>query len=374
MSVKTALIVGGGIYGLTTAWRLARAGVKVTVLEAGSLPNVRGSSYDEHRIIRHAYGKLEGYARLMPAAFALWAELWDDLGASHYAPVGATYFVRHDDGWREPTIAALDEMGVPWRDVPLTDVPERFPMMETAGLQHVVATQGAGMLFPVRILTDLVVHLAGGGVRLVTSAQVTEVDPDRARATAGGETYEADALVVATGAWIDRLAPSLKGRAVPSRQAVLYLAPPAELMRAWSQAPVIVTRGLQGGLYTMPPRNGARFKVGDHRFSRVGDPDGDRIPTADDIERVRVLFAEGFREPDRYTPLEAKACYYTVTEDEAFVIEALGTRGYAVSACSGHGFKLAPLVADQLARTVMGELPLAAASAYCAGRLAEAAA
>jgi sarcosine oxidase/sarcosine oxidase subunit beta len=149
---------------------------------------------------------------------------------------------------------------------------------------------------------------------------------------------------------------------------VLYLAPPAELMEAWSQAPVIVTRGVEGGLYTMPPRCGTRFKVGDHRFSREGDPDGDRIPTAADIERVRVLFAEGFRAPERYARLEAKACYYTVTADEAFIVEALGARGYVVSACSGHGFKLAPLVADQLSLAMLGDISLAEASAYCAAR------
>lgn len=368
MGAQTALIVGGGVYGLATAWRLARRGVKVTVLEAGSLPNPRGSSYDEHRIIRHAYGKLEGYARLMPAAFELWEELWDDLGRSHYAPVGATYFLRHDDGWHDLTLAALNEMSVPWRYVPPAEVETRFPMIETRGLQRVVATQGAGMLFPVRILTDLVVHLSRLGVRLVTGAQVSSVDPDRAEARGDGRTWSADLLVVAAGPWIDRLAPSLHGRVVPSRQAVLYLAPPEALMGAWSQAPVIVTRGVDGGLYTMPPRCGARFKVGDHRFSREGDPDGDRIPTDDDIERVRALFAEGFRQPERYAPLEAKACYYTVTEDEAFIVEALGARSYAVSACSGHGFKLAPLVADQLARTMLGDLSIADAAAYCAGR------
>jgi glycine/D-amino acid oxidase-like deaminating enzyme len=131
---------------------------------------------------------------------------------------------------------------------------------------------------------------------------------------------------------------------------------------------VIVTRGVEGGLYTMPPRSGARFKVGDHRFSRQGDPDGDRVPTADDVERVRTLFAENFRKPERYALLEARACYYTVTLDEAFIVEAIGARGFAVSACSGHGFKLAPLIADQLAQTVLGDIDLAQASAYCAAR------
>lgn len=370
MSVQqeTAIVVGGGIYGLCTAWALARRGFQVTVLEAGSLPNPRGSSHDEHRIIRHAYGKLEGYARLMPAAFAVWDTLWSDLGVRHLAPIGASYFVRHDDNWMEPTIRALDEMAIGYRLTPIDEARTRFPMIETEGLQAVVETEGAGMLFPARILNDLVVHLSAIGVDLITGAHVDAIDPERGTALVGGTLYAADRIVVCTGPWIDRLVPDLRGKAVPSRQAVLYLAPPPELAKAWSDAPVIVTRGREGGLYTMPPRYGMRFKVGDHRFSREGDPDGDRVPTALDIERVRTLFAEGFRLSDEYRPLEAKACYYTVTEDEAFIVRPLGARGHFVSACSGHGFKLAALIADRLAARLAGELDDAQLTAYCAAR------
>jgi glycine/D-amino acid oxidase-like deaminating enzyme len=39
-----ALIVGGGIAGLSTAWALARRGVRVELFEQGPLPNPRASS------------------------------------------------------------------------------------------------------------------------------------------------------------------------------------------------------------------------------------------------------------------------------------------------------------------------------------------
>jgi glycine/D-amino acid oxidase-like deaminating enzyme len=56
-----AIIVGGGIMGLATAWALARDGHEVELLEQGPLPNPLASSMDEHRIIRD------------PAAHARWA-------------------------------------------------------------------------------------------------------------------------------------------------------------------------------------------------------------------------------------------------------------------------------------------------------------
>jgi len=366
--LKKAIVVGGGIAGLTTAWTLAQEGVEVDLYEQGPLPNPVSSSYDEHRIIRHAYGKLGGYARLMPAAFAAWDALWADLGSRHYLETGATYFLRGDDGWHDATIRSLDAMGIGHRAVPLADLAERFPMVEPAGVERVLATQGAGLLFPIRILIDLVVRLPRLGVRLHAGAKVTAVDPEAGTVTVDGRTVGADQVAICAGAWIDRLVPRLAGLAVPSRQAVIYLAPPDDYAAAWAEAPVIVTRGTEGGLYILPGRNGTRLKFGDHRFSRAGNADDDRRPTAADLDRLWPLLSRSFRQAEKYVRLEEKACFYTVTADESFWVGAIGARGWAMSACSGHGFKLAPLMARGLADAMHGRTDAVALHRWAAAR------
>ena len=55
-----AIVVGGGIMGLATAWALAREGHAVELFEQGPLPNPLASSMDEHRLIRHPYGDQRG--------------------------------------------------------------------------------------------------------------------------------------------------------------------------------------------------------------------------------------------------------------------------------------------------------------------------
>jgi len=367
--VTKALIVGGGIAGLSTAWALARRGVRVELFEQGPLPNPRASSHDEHRITRHAYGTMEGYAHLMPEAFRVWDRLWQPIGTSHYEPCGAVYFLRHDNGWHGGVSRSLGAMGIGFRDIPLDEVDRRFPMVRPEGLMRVVSTDGAGMLFPARILTDLVALLGRLGVTLRAGARVSEVDSERGRVVADGVTHSGDVVVIAAGAWADRLLPALRGTAVPSRQAVLYLSPPADLAEAWAAAPVLLDLQDDGGLYTLPPRRGTRLKVGDHVFSRVGDPDDDRIATARDLARLWPAAREVYRDLDRYEVLEAKACFYTVAENEEFLVRPSGAAGWLVSACSGHGFKLGALMGDLVARAVTGEMPAAEVTDLAAGRV-----
>lgn len=366
---QTALIVGGGIAGLSTAWALCRLGWAVELFEQGPLPNPRASSYDEHRISRHAYGAMDGYARLMPHAFRAWDRLWAELGVSHYEPAAAVYVLRRDDGWYAATARTLDAMAIPHEDVPLGDAARHYPMVNIEGVVRIVRTEGAGMLFPARILTDLVVLLTRLGATLHACTRVEQVDLERGAVTARGRHYRGEAVIVAAGAWADRLVPGLRREATPSRQAVLYLAPPTELAEAWATAPVLLDRGGDIGLYTLPPRRSTRLKIGDHHFSRTGDPDEDRVATARDLERLIPAARIAYRDFDRYSVLEPKACYYTVADDERFIVRPEGAAGWLVSACSGHGFKLGALIGQGVAETVAGERPAHQLEDWAAGRL-----
>lgn len=362
------LVVGAGIAGLSTAWALARRGVAVEVFEQGPVPSPTATSYDEHRITRHAYGEMHGYARLMPAAFRVWDALFGDIGARHYEPMPVVVFQREEIAWLPASLEDLDALQVGWREVPPAAVAARYPMIETAGLTRVVETDGGGVLFPIRILTDLVRRLAAVGVTFRPKHAVTAVDPERGTVTADGRTFTGDHVVVAAGAWVTRLLPDLAETTVPSRQAVAFLAPPTDLAAAWAEAPVFIDVGLESGTYTLPPRPGTRLKVGDHQFSRSGDPDGPREATDADVARLMVAARLAYRDFDRYTILERKACFYTVTQDESFHVRALGPRATVQSACSGHGFKLAPLIGDGIARSLLGAAPAGDLATWAAGR------
>lgn len=362
------LIVGAGIAGLSTAWSLKRRGYDVDIFDRGPIPNPVSSSWDEHRISRHAYGEFEGYAHLMPYAFKLWDRLWKDLGATHYEPTGATYFIHEETPWYHGTATALTEMGIRFRDIPLAKAERRFPMINLETVTRVVETGGAGILFPYRIIRGLINLLGSQGASFHALHDVTAIDAEKGSLVANGKTFTGDYVVIAAGAWADRLVPELRQEALPSRQAVIFLAPPPDLTEAWQEAGVMADLGDETSCYVLPPRRGMRLKIGDHVFTRRGDADEDRRATDQDVARLTGVLPRVLRDYDRYQILERKACYYTVTEDEHFIQKPLGPKGWLISACSGHGFKLGALTGELAAQAITAERPAEEITEIAAGR------
>ncbi|MBX9944136.1 MAG: FAD-dependent oxidoreductase [Reyranella sp.] len=364
-----AIIVGGGIMGLCVAWGLARGGHEVELFEQGSLPNPLASSMDEHRLIRHPYGEHVGYARLIDEAYDAWELLWRDLGQRLYAATGTLALTGNGADWAERSASALASIGKPMSALPIDELPRRFPMIETKGVERAFWIDTGGVLFAQDIVAALVRHLARLPlVRLHPGTPIRSVDLERGRViTAGGAVHDADVVVVAAGAWVGRLLPALATRLVPSRQVVIYFDLPAKDRTAWSKGPMIIEKTGDVGLYLVPPMEGRGLKVGDHEFSRSGDPTAERAASEDDIrpllERCRSLL-RGF---ERWRTDRLKACFYTVTADERFVVEKQAAHGWVMSPCSGHGFKFGALMGLELARTLASGRDATAHARWAAG-------
>ncbi|MFN4127656.1 NAD(P)/FAD-dependent oxidoreductase [Pannonibacter indicus] len=361
-------IVGAGIGGLSAAWALRKAGVAVTVFDQGPIPNPLATSHDEHRITRHIYPGLDGYGQLMPQAFRAYDALWQDLGQRHFEPRPMVHVSRGEVSYFPAAEAEMNALGIPIRSLPLDGLAAMIPVLETSGIREAFEVGGTGVLFAARTITALAAWLAENGADLRPHSRVTDVDPDSATVTVNGSRESFDAVIVAAGAWVSDLVPQAAQRLVPSRQLVLYLEPPQDLAAAWADAPIIIDMGSGSyGAYVLPPCNGTRLKIGDHRFTRIGHGSDDRTPTAADIAPVREALTGTLRGAERYRIIEEKICYYTVSADERFVSEPLGKSGWLLSACSGHGFKLGPLMGLGVADALTGKRAAEDVSRWAAG-------
>src|SRR3954451_21630795 len=71
---SSVLIVGGGVFGIASAWELARRGWTVTVLDSGTIPRDAAASTDISKIVRMDYGADLLYTEMAEAAMAGWDE------------------------------------------------------------------------------------------------------------------------------------------------------------------------------------------------------------------------------------------------------------------------------------------------------------
>jgi sarcosine oxidase len=193
-----------------------------------------------------------------------------------------------------------------------------------------------------------------GGAELAEGVRVTSIGVERAsvrvRTTAG--TVAARAVVVTAGAWAaDLLRPlEIDLPVIPTRETVAYV----DLPRALELPPLIDYARIRDGVGTQRSGRagyalgapGVGLKIGLHHAGPVTDPDAEGVPD----ETVVAWAAAWAREryPDSGAMLGAETCVYTNTADEGFVLERHG-RVVVGSACSGHGFKFAPLVGRTLA-------------------------
>ncbi|WP_422002925.1 NAD(P)/FAD-dependent oxidoreductase [Reyranella sp.] len=361
------IVVGGGIMGLATAWGLTREGHQVELFEQGPLPDPRASSFDEHRLIRHPYGDHGGYAAMIDDAYAAWDTMWQDIGQRLYASTGTLALSGSGDSWAVRSAAVLGAIGRPMLELTADALRRRVPQLDVTGVERAFWLDTGGVLFAQDIVGALARHLSGQAtVTLRPHTPVETVDLERGVVRAGGRDHGADCVVVAAGAWAGRLLAET-ARLQPSRQIVVYFDLPADQRAAWATAPMIIDKTTDVGLYLVPPAQGRGLKVGDHTFSRVGDPSDDRVATEDEMRPLLDRCRSLLRDFARWRIDRLKVCYYTVTADERFVVEKRGSKGWLMSPCSGHGFKFGALMGLELARTIAGGRDPAAHARWAAG-------
>ena len=169
--------------------------------------------------------------------------------------------------------------------------------------------------------------------------------------------YEAERLVLAAGAWIGELAPSLKQVAVPERQVLAWLQPRSPEMFGPDRFPVFNLQVEEGRYYGLPVYEVPGFKFG--RYHHLGETGrADEVRREPDAEDERLLRAFS----DRYFPegsgptMALRTCLFTNTPDEHFILDRHPEHSQVVlaSPCSGHGYKFCSVIGEIIADLATG--------------------
>jgi sarcosine oxidase len=329
-------VVGAGVHGLATARALAGRGVAVTIYEQFELDNRRGSSHGASRIFRLSYPEV-AWVQMAQEALPLWHELERESGERLLQLNGIIEFVRRAG---EGSQSALEQSGAAVEVLDPEEVVRRFPMVAAPGGVKAVFQADAGIVLAAKARHAFLDGARARGARLAEERRVDRLDE-----------LEEDVVVVTAGAWAKPLlaGAGIELDVVPTSETVCIFRlesdrPPPSLVD-------FKPGGLGHGTYALAdPDHG--LKLGIHKSGRPLDPDEPRGPDPELVEQMRETVARYFPTAEN-EPVRVDTCLYTNTEDEGFVLERHG-RIVVGSACSGHGFKFAPVVGERLADLVTG--------------------
>src|SRR5579871_5131461 len=203
---STVIVIGGGGMGLSTAWRLAKGGHDVRVLEQFKFFHNRGSSHTEHRIIRRTYND-DLYSRLMPHAYRLWHELEADSGQKLVYLVGGVELGPHDDPTLTDIIRISAELNVPLEVMTPTEAKKRFPQFNLPSDFLLTFCPENGFLAIDDCLRAQAEQARKHGAILQEEEPVLEITPlaHGAQIRTAKATYTCDKLVLTAGPYAKKL-------------------------------------------------------------------------------------------------------------------------------------------------------------------------
>ena len=359
--VYEALVIGGGINGLSALYHLHRLGCRrLGLVEQFRLGHDRGSSHGHSRITRSVYFDPD-YVRLMQVVHGQeWPRLERDAGQRliHRTP---GFFFGPPGGSYPAYARAVAQMGVDVEPLDVAEARRRFPQFRFENAVGALHDRTAGLVAAAETISALTGLCRRNGVEIHEECRVTGIDPTRdpVRVETERGAMETERLVVTAGAWVPDLLPFLKGRLKVIRQRVCYFKPagPPEDFCV-GRFPVWGYLG-EGGdrvYYGLPEFGREGIKVARDLTVGAGDDPQEGVEAVDDeeVERLRA-FLEWQFVPRIERFLGGETCLYTMNGTKDFIMDLHPDHSRVVigSCCSGHGFKFGPLTGRVLAELAL---------------------
>jgi sarcosine oxidase len=349
MKVFDVAVVGLGAMGSAAVWHLARRGHRVVGLDRFAPGHEHGSSHGATRIIRLGYFEHPAYVPLLRRAYKLWNDLETSSGCRLLEVTGIAEIGPPTGSLVAGTLAAAQAHDLRHTVLAAPDLMRRFPGFRVPADYVAVVQEDGGLLKPEPAIAALLrlAKAAGAELRTGQRVQAIEPQPTGVRIVTDHGSIEARSAVVAAGPWVATLLPDLRARLRVTRQVMAWFEPFDPALFRTPPFPVFILESRHGLHYGFPV-DAYGVKVGKHYHrDETVDPDTyDRSVSAQDEAVIRAALADHLPAVNNRMRM-AQTCLYTMTPDGHFLIDWIASsRILVVSACSGHGFKFAPVIGE----------------------------
>jgi glycine/D-amino acid oxidase-like deaminating enzyme len=362
-ATSRVLVVGGGIFGTTGALALARRGHDVELLDPGPLPHSDASSTDISKAIRMDYGADDFYMALMETAmdgWRVWNAEWEQPLFHETGFLLLTRDAMAPGGFEYESFRLLQTRGHRPERITAKSLAEHFPAWTRGGYTDGYFNPEAGWAESGEVVCQLQRTAVQLGVTIRENTRVAGLISPNGRIggvnMTDGTSLEADAVVVAAGAWTAKLLPWLADRIHPVGQPVFHFrADPVPAFRPPQFVPWAADIS-RTGWYGFAALQDGTLKIANHGPGRRVDPDAPRQVDPQAEATFRRFLRDSLPALADAPVLATRLCLYADTWDGDFYLDRDPERPGLIVASggSGHGFKFAPVLGDVIADAVEG--------------------
>ncbi len=258
-SIASAVVIGAGIFGVSTAVQLARRGVHVTLLNDGAPAN--GASGRSLSWLNSARFRSEPYHRLRMTGIDRYRTLAARFPTADWLRFDGGLTWDADDARNEIDAAYRYEVSIGYdaRRVAAAEVAALTPGVDARAItaQGAIFNPGEGWVDLPALIGLLLEEFAALGGRLVTDQGAARPLIENGRAVgvkaASGTRFEADALLLATGASMREMAAADGQRIDDGTPLALLIQtrPLAHPLRAVLNTPRVAIRPAPGGTFSL---------------------------------------------------------------------------------------------------------------------------
>ena len=344
-------VIGCGAMGAAAGWRLAARGAQVVCFDRHSPPHPLGSSHGESRITRTAYFEGPWYVPLLQETFPLWRELESATDEELLTLTGALMIGPPSAEAVAGALAAAADHGLDVRLLKADEIRKAYPGHIVGNRDVAVLDAQAGFLRPEAAVAAMIgrMEALGGEIRRGVVVSAMNPHPDGVEVVTDEARETFDAVVVAAGPWIHELVDWLP--LTVERQVMAWFAIDQKVGSGLTPGkfPVFIRQGGDmGDVYGFPTLDGVSVKIARHHEGAATDPEQVLREVSDrELDPLRRYVRTRLHGVTQRV-VRTVTCLYTNTPDGHFAIglHPEDARIAVVSACSGHGFKFAPVVGD----------------------------
>src|SRR2546427_11397035 len=144
-SAYDVAVIGAGVFGAWTAYRLQRTGQRVILIDAYGAGNSRSSSGGESRIIRMGYGANEIYTRSAQRALRLWLDLSEQIPGQLFHRTGALWLAHADDPYPVKCAETLAQVGVSFATPTTPGLARDYPQIAREQISWAILEPDSGV-------------------------------------------------------------------------------------------------------------------------------------------------------------------------------------------------------------------------------------